>query len=194
MVGRLDGEQGGLVRRGRHRDRRLAGGRRPGAEIDASRDRGHRHGSAGDNQHIPHTVFLSTTSWELRLWGVKRLPPHLAQNRSDAGHAAGIRIILVVDEDAGRRPHPQRLARLDVTDDLVQRAIVGTSAEDIKKLRTQKPEIRSAQREAAMREVKERAKEKKAAKQKAKASQPKQSKQMKQPKGGNKNARGGKRL
>ena len=73
----------------------------------------------------------------------------------------------------------------------VQRAIVGTSAEDIKKLRTQKPEIRSAQREAAMREVKERAKEKKAAKQKAKASQPKQSKQMKQPKGGNKNARGG---
>ena len=76
----------------------------------------------------------------------------------------------------------------------VQRAIVGTSAEDIKKLRTQKPEIRSAQREAAMREVKERAKEKKAAKQKAKASQPKQSKQMKQPKGGNKNARGGKRL
>merc|ERR1719263_2426591 len=41
----------------------------------------------------------------------------------------------------------------------VQRAIVGTSAED-----------------------------KKAAKQKAKASQPKQSKQMKQPKGGNKNA------
>ena len=76
----------------------------------------------------------------------------------------------------------------------VQRAIVGTSAEDIKKFRTQKPEIRSAQREAAMREVKERAKEKKAAKQKAKASQPKQSKQMKQPKGGNKNARGGKRL
>ena len=73
-------------------------------------------------------------------------------------------------------------------------SIVGTSAEDIKKLRTQKPEIRSAQREAAMREVKERAKEKKAAKQKAKASQPKQSKQMKQPKGGNKNARGGKRL
>ena len=53
--------------------------------------------------------------------------------------------------------------------------------EDIKKLRTQKPEIRSAQREAAMREVKERAKEKTAAKQKAKASQPKQSKQMKQP-------------
>ena len=59
---------------------------------------------------------------------------------------------------------------------------------------TQKPEIRSAQREAAMREVKERAKEKKAAKQKAKAPQPSSRKQMKQPKGGNKNARGRKPL
>ena len=45
----------------------------------------------------------------------------------------------------------------------VQRAIVGTSADDIKKLRTQKPELRSAQREAALRETKERNKAKKAA-------------------------------
>jgi len=36
------------------------------------------HDAAGDNQDIPHSVFLSTTSWELHLWGVKRLPPHLA--------------------------------------------------------------------------------------------------------------------
>ena len=46
----------------------------------------------------------------------------------------------------------------------VQRAIVGTSADDIKKLRTQKPELRSAQREAALRETKERNKAKKAEK------------------------------
>ncbi|KAH8063157.1 ribosomal protein L24 [Aureococcus anophagefferens] len=73
----------------------------------------------------------------------------------------------------------------------VQRAIVGTSADDIKKLRTQKPELRSAQREAALRETKERNKAKKAEKIKnkavAKANQPK----VKAPKGGNKNARGG---
>jgi large subunit ribosomal protein L24e len=73
----------------------------------------------------------------------------------------------------------------------VQRAIVGTSADDIKKLRTQKPELRSAQREAALRETKERNKAKKADKIKnkavAKANQPK----VKAPKGGNKNARGG---
>ena len=73
----------------------------------------------------------------------------------------------------------------------VQRAIVGTSADDIKKLRTQKPELRSAQREAALRETKDRNKAKKAEKIKnkavAKASQPK----VKAPKGGNKNARGG---
>ena len=73
----------------------------------------------------------------------------------------------------------------------VQRAIVGTSADDIKKLRTQKPELRSAQREAALRETKERNKAKKVEKIKnkavAKANQPK----VKAPKGGNKNARGG---
>ena len=73
----------------------------------------------------------------------------------------------------------------------VQRAIVGTSADDIKKLRTQKPGLRSAQREAALRETKERNKAKKAEKIKnkavAKANQPK----VKAPKGGNKNARGG---
>ena len=73
----------------------------------------------------------------------------------------------------------------------VQRAIVGTSADDIKKLRTQKPELRSAQREAALRETKDRNKAKKAEKIKnkavAKANQPK----VKAPKGGNKNARGG---
>ncbi|EGB10059.1 hypothetical protein AURANDRAFT_7695, partial [Aureococcus anophagefferens] len=51
----------------------------------------------------------------------------------------------------------------------VQRAIVGTSADDIKKLRTQKPELRSAQREAALRETKERNKAKKAEKIKNKA-------------------------
>ena len=64
-------------------------------------------------------------------------------------------------------------------------------ADDIKKLRTQKPELRSAQREAALRETKERNKAKKAEKIKnkavAKANQPK----VKAPKGGNKNARGG---
>ena len=65
----------------------------------------------------------------------------------------------------------------------VQRAIVGTSADDIKKLRAQKPEMRSAQREAALREVKDRNKAKKAEKSKAKQQQAgKASKGMKQAK------------
>jgi len=53
----------------------------------------------------------------------------------------------------------------------VQRAIIGTSADEIKKLRTQKPEIRSAQRDAALLEAKSRAKAQKAEKAKVKASQ-----------------------
>ena len=66
----------------------------------------------------------------------------------------------------------------------VQRAIVGTSADEIKKLRNQKPELRSAAREAALKEVKTRSKEKKAEKVKSKSSaSAKQPKQMKQ-KGG----------
>ncbi|KAJ8614119.1 hypothetical protein CTAYLR_004615 [Chrysophaeum taylorii] len=75
----------------------------------------------------------------------------------------------------------------------VQRAIVGTSADDIKKLRNQKPEVRSAQREAALREVKERSKANKAekAKQKAAAAQAKANVSSKSSKGYNKNARGG---
>lgn len=72
----------------------------------------------------------------------------------------------------------------------VQRAIVGTSADEIKKLRNMKPEMRSAQREAALREVKERAKAAKQAKQTAKAAA---AKVPKQTKGFNKNARGAKR-
>ena len=44
-----------------------------------------------------------------------------------------------------------------------QRAGVGMSLEEIKKKKLQKPEFRSAQREAALREVKERNKAKKAA-------------------------------
>ena len=76
-VAGLNGRQSGRIR-SRHRGhgRRGRGGR-TGAEISASRNRGHRHDPAGDDQDIPHSVFLSTTSWELRLWGVKRLPPHL---------------------------------------------------------------------------------------------------------------------
>mmetsp|Transcript_1193 Transcript_1193/g.3567 ORF Transcript_1193/g.3567 Transcript_1193/m.3567 type:complete len:157 (-) Transcript_1193:153-623(-) len=74
----------------------------------------------------------------------------------------------------------------------VQRAIVGTSADDIKKLRNQKPEIRSAQRDAALREVKERAKAAKAEKAKQKmAQQAKAGGAAKSTKGFNKNARSG---
>jgi len=65
----------------------------------------------------------------------------------------------------------------------VQRAIVGTSADDILKKRQQKPDFRSAQREAAMKEVKDRNKAKKAEKSKAKQQQAgKASKGMKQAK------------
>ena len=45
-----------------------------------------------------------------------------------------------------------------------QRAVVGMSLEEIKKKKAQKPEVRSAQREAALREVKERNKKAKEAK------------------------------
>eukprot|EP00633_Aureoumbra_lagunensis_P002248 CAMPEP_0197290764 /NCGR_PEP_ID=MMETSP0890-20130614/9968_1 /TAXON_ID=44058 ORGANISM="Aureoumbra lagunensis, Strain CCMP1510" /NCGR_SAMPLE_ID=MMETSP0890 /ASSEMBLY_ACC=CAM_ASM_000533 /LENGTH=69 /DNA_ID=CAMNT_0042763033 /DNA_START=278 /DNA_END=487 /DNA_ORIENTATION=+ len=45
---------------------------------------------------------------------------------------------------------------------------MGKSADEIKKLRTQKPEIRNAQREAALRESKARIKKEKADKAKAK--------------------------
>merc|ERR1719213_649304 len=45
-----------------------------------------------------------------------------------------------------------------------QKAVVGASLEVIKAKRNQKPEVRAAAREAALREVKERAKAKQAAK------------------------------
>jgi len=48
------------------------------------------------------------------------------------------------------------------------KAVVGASLELIKAKRNQKPEVRAAQREAALREVKERAKAKQAAKKEAK--------------------------
>lgn len=77
----------------------------------------------------------------------------------------------------------------------VQRAIVGTSADDIKKMRNQKPETRNAQREAALKNAKERvkaAKADKAAKQKAAAAQQAKGGPSKGSKGGfNKNARSG---
>mmetsp|Transcript_18008 Transcript_18008/g.25153 ORF Transcript_18008/g.25153 Transcript_18008/m.25153 type:complete len:156 (-) Transcript_18008:74-541(-) len=58
----------------------------------------------------------------------------------------------------------------------LQRAIVGASLEVIKQKRNQKPEVRAASREAALREIKERKKAQKAAKAKSKApsSAPKQ--------------------
>lgn len=66
------------------------------------------------------------------------------------------------------------------------KAVVGASLEVIKKMRNQKPEVRAAAREAALREVKERAKQKQAAKkdkkpapEKAKAPAPKGGKQGK---------------
>jgi len=76
----------------------------------------------------------------------------------------------------------------------VQRAIMGKSADDIRKLKQQKPEIRSAQREAALREIKDRQKVEKEKKQKAKAAVAAQQKQAgggKASKGFNKNARSG---
>merc|ERR1719203_1630653 len=51
------------------------------------------------------------------------------------------------------------------------KAVIGASLEEIKKRRNQKPEVRAAAREAALREVKERAKAKQAAK-KAEKSKP----------------------
>lgn len=65
------------------------------------------------------------------------------------------------------------------------KAVVGMSLDVIKAKRSQKPEVRAAAREAALREIKERNKAKQAAKkaeQKSKAPPPKQ--QM--PKGANK--------
>lgn len=73
----------------------------------------------------------------------------------------------------------------------VQRAIMGKSADEIKKLKTQKPEIRSAQRDANLREVKERQKKEKAEKAKRAAQQAAQKPSAKQGKGFNKNARSG---
>lgn len=73
----------------------------------------------------------------------------------------------------------------------VQRAIVGTSAEDIKKMRNEKPEKRSQQREAALREVKERAKAAKAKQKQAQAAAKSGSGVAKNTKGFNKNARAG---
>lgn len=82
--------------------------------------------------------------------------------------------------ETGARKRTRRVVK-------VQRAIVGTSADDIKKLRMQKPELRSAQREAALREVKDRNKEKKTEKIKSKAAASKsQPKGPKQQKGGKK--------
>jgi len=49
----------------------------------------------------------------------------------------------------------------------VQKAIVGISLEDIKRKRTEKPELRAAQREQAMREIKERRQKELEAKKKA---------------------------
>mmetsp|Transcript_18927 Transcript_18927/g.63956 ORF Transcript_18927/g.63956 Transcript_18927/m.63956 type:complete len:155 (-) Transcript_18927:43-507(-) len=72
----------------------------------------------------------------------------------------------------------------------VQRAIVGTSAADIIKMRVQKPELRSAQREAALKEVKDRNKAAKAEKVKAKVSAASKAKETKT-KGTFKNARAG---
>jgi len=71
-----------------------------------------------------------------------------------------------------------------------QRAIVGVSLEEIKKKRAQKPHERSAQRDAALREVKERNKTKKLAKAKAE-NQANKSKSYTHTKGQGKNARGG---
>jgi len=63
------------------------------------------------------------------------------------------------------------------------KAVVGASLELIKAKRNQKPEVRAAAREAALREVKERAKAKQAAKKvekpKAAAVKPQQQKQSK---------------
>merc|ERR1719231_1183941 len=72
----------------------------------------------------------------------------------------------------------------------VQRAIVGVSLEEIKKKRAQKPAERSAQRVAALNEVKERNKSKKLAKAKAE-NQANKSKSYTHTKGQGKNARGG---
>lgn len=78
------------------------------------------------------------------------------------------------------------------------KAVVGASLELIKQKRNQKPEVRAAQREAALREVKERAKAKQASKKAekpkaapAKAPAPKQSKAS--AKAGGKSGKGGKR-
>ncbi|TMW62957.1 hypothetical protein Poli38472_005575 [Pythium oligandrum] len=46
----------------------------------------------------------------------------------------------------------------------VQRAIVGVSADDIRKKRNQKPQVRAAAREAALKEAKDRSKAKKTGK------------------------------
>ena len=71
-----------------------------------------------------------------------------------------------------------------------QRAIVGASLEDLKKKKTQKPHERSAQREAALREVKERNKAKKAASKKSEGGA--KGKAFQKTKGFGKGATGGK--
>jgi len=50
----------------------------------------------------------------------------------------------------------------------LQRAIVGASLQEIKQKRNQKPEVRAASREAALKEIKERKKEKKIKKEQTK--------------------------
>merc|ERR1719453_81791 len=63
------------------------------------------------------------------------------------------------------------------------KAVVGASLELIKQKRNQKPEVRAAAREAALREIKERAKAKQAEKKKAAVPKPVPAKQQ-MPKGG----------
>ena len=64
----------------------------------------------------------------------------------------------------------------------VQKAIVGASLDDIKKRREERPEIRAMQREAALKEVKERGKKKATETHKEKEKHPKAPKAAKAPK------------
>merc|ERR1712129_538698 len=77
------------------------------------------------------------------------------------------------------------------------KAVVGASLELIKQKRNQKPEVRAAAREAALREIKERAKGKQAEKKKVVAKPVQAEKKAAMPKGGKqskgKPQKGGKR-
>jgi len=77
------------------------------------------------------------------------------------------------------------------------KAVVGASLELIKQKRNQKPEVRAAAREAALREIKERAKAKQAEKKKAAVKPPQAEKKAPLPKAGKqskgKPQKGGKR-